>query len=66
DMQYIDVNDFTHSSRQFFMATIRQVVAIKLFGARGSINSNFIFLKVNRNNPVLSQIIYYVMFYGTL
>ncbi|MFR8676555.1 MAG: hypothetical protein ACLVEM_03505, partial [Escherichia coli] len=60
------VKDFTPSSRQFFMATIRQVVAIKLFGARGSINSNFIFLKVNRNNPVLSQIIYYVMFYGTL
>ncbi|KEJ74716.1 hypothetical protein AB08_4158 [Escherichia coli 5-366-08_S1_C1] len=48
------------------MTTIRQVVVIKLFGARGSINSHFIFLKVNRNNPVSSQIIYYVMFYGTL
>ncbi|EHV94516.1 hypothetical protein EC2846750_2527 [Escherichia coli 2846750] len=48
------------------MTTIRQVVVIKLFGARGAINSHFIFLKVNRNNPVSSQIIYYVMFYGTL
>ncbi|WP_209318043.1 hypothetical protein, partial [Escherichia coli] len=56
----------TPSSRQFFMTTIRQVVVIKLFGARGAINSHFIFLKVNRNNPVSSQIIYYVMFYGTL
>ncbi|OOO81521.1 hypothetical protein AJR17_010830, partial [Shigella boydii] len=37
--------------------TIRQVVVIKLFGARCSINSHFIFLKVNRNNPVSSQII---------
>lgn len=41
-------------------------LVIKLFGARGAINSHFIFLKVNRNNPVSSQIIYYVMFYGTL
>ncbi|EFN8800634.1 hypothetical protein D6929_13410 [Escherichia coli] len=48
------------------MTTIRQVVVIKLFGARGSINTHFIFLKVNPNNPVSSQIIYYVMFYGTL
>ncbi|AIF94901.1 hypothetical protein SS17_3352 [Escherichia coli O157:H7 str. SS17] len=39
------------------MTTIRQVVVIKLFGARCSINSHFIFLKVNRNNPVSSQII---------
>lgn len=49
-----------------FMTTIRQVVVIKLFGARDSINTHFIFLKVNPNNPVSSQIIYYVMFYGTL
>ncbi|AHA66296.1 PIR3 protein precursor [Shigella dysenteriae 1617] len=53
----IEVKDLTPSSRQFFMTTIRQVVVIKLFGARGSINSHFIFLKVNRNNPVSSQII---------
>ncbi|MGT2541913.1 hypothetical protein ACQE34_21580, partial [Escherichia coli] len=66
DRQYIEVKDLTPSSRQFFMTTIRQVVVIKLFGARGSINTHFIFLKVNPNNPVSSQIIYYVMFYGTL